>query len=86
MSDLRREAERFFARADIWANLITRSEIAKAARVSLPAVTNWENRFRDFPEPFIPVRKGGNYMALYWKPDIEDFMARHQLGLYGKKK
>lgn len=76
----REDAERFFARKDIWDNLVTLSTIAQRSGVTLQAVQNWKSKFRDFPREMKPVRSDGGYMALFWMPDVQKFKELHGLG------
>ena len=81
MDHLKAEAEAFFARDDIWANLVTMRQIMDRTGVrAISVVASWKSRYRDFPEPIRPTdRADANYayMARYWWPEVQAFLDRH---------
>ena len=72
----REDAERFFARQDIWVNLVTLQEAAGRMNVSPTLVSKWKGQYRDFPEMMKPVR-ADKAAGWYWYPDLTEFRKRH---------
>jgi len=72
----REDAERFFARTDIWDNLVTLNQAADRMRVSATFVSKWKAHYRDFPQMMKPVR-AGHSTGWYWYPDLLEFRKRH---------
>ncbi|MFI5978108.1 N-6 DNA methylase [Streptomyces sp. NPDC051452] len=57
--------------SDLEGVLVTRADVARLAGVKRPAVTNWERRHADFPQPLVePARE---------PPDVEVFSAAEVL-------
>jgi chromosome partitioning protein len=56
-----------------WPELAGVAEIAAHNKVSSQAVTNWQQRYEDFPEPVARLRMGP-----VWKmDDVNEWIARH---------
>jgi len=72
----REDAERFFARKDIWVNLVTLQEAAGRMGVSATLVSKWKRDYPDFPPMMKPTRadRAGGW---YWYPDLTEFRKRH---------
>jgi hypothetical protein len=51
--------------------LVRPSQVARQLGVGRAAFSNWKRRYPDFPEPVID--------DVYWKPDIDKFLDRHDL-------
>ena len=64
-------------REKLRASLVRTSDIARRLGVAKPNVANWKVRYPDFPEPILADKSG--YNGVYWWPDIEDFLRRHEL-------
>ena len=77
---LKDEAKAFFARAEIRENLVTLTEIASRIDVNISTVYTWWRKFGDFPEQLSPGRRGNSsYLAVYWWPDVQNFLKLHGL-------
>lgn len=72
----REDAERFFARTDVWVNLVTLQEAAARMKVSATLVSKWKALYRDFPPMMKPVR-ADRAVGWYWYPDLLEFRKRH---------
>lgn len=59
-------------------DIVSSSDIARLCGVTGPAVSNWKQRFPNFPKPFAFVNDG--HTPLYRKSDVvEWFMQEHGL-------
>ena len=68
------------------------SDIANRLDVAVSTVESWPERYNDWPEPLVlgaQQRTGAHgRQAVYWWPDIQAFLARHDFprGPHGAKK
>lgn len=58
-------------------NLVRPSDIADRVFVGRPAVSQWIQRYPDFPEPLIAVE--GRTFGIYWWPDVQAWLKENDM-------
>lgn len=54
-------------------NLVRPCDIAAKVFVSAPCVSQWIQRYPDFPDPLISI-DGGKRYGIYWWPDVQKWL------------